>query len=184
MSYIAVAGMGTSVAGSIFGAIKSAKEQKANQAILNQQIAESKTDANKSFLDSATAKDATRVANENLVDTRKNVAGRAAVTGASDEAVVASNSSANKAYGDALSRIAGMGTSYQERAKSRTNSLLGEQMQINNQKAESASAMAANAGELVGTSAMMGGMAKPEAGAIAKTGGQGITGVNGEYIGE
>lgn len=162
MSFVAIS-VGTAavgLAGSVFGAIQSGQAAKANQKIINTQLGEARTDANRSFLDTATAKDAVRQANENLVDTRKNVAGRAAITGASDEAAVASNSAVTKGYNDHISRLAGMGTQYQQRGKDRVNSLLGVQMGINSQKGESASAMGANALNLAGTVAMSSGMGK------------------------
>lgn len=173
MSFVAVA-VGTGavgLAGSVFGAIKSGQAQKANQKILNGQLAEARTDANKSFLDTATAKDAVRQSNEALVDARKNVAGRAAITGASDESEVASNTAVSKTYNDAISHLAGAGTQYQQRAKDRTNSLLGVQMGINSQKGESAANVGANASNMAGTIAMTAGMSGGSSkSAIAKSG--------------
>lgn len=160
MSFVAVA-VGTGavgLAGSVFGAIKSGQANRANQRILNKQLTEARTDANRSFLDTATARDAVKQNNEALVDARKNVAGRAAITGASDESAVASNSAVTKNYNNAVSRLAGMGTQYQQRAKDRTNSLLGVQMGINSKQGESASALGANALGLAGTIAMTAGM--------------------------
>ena len=91
MTWVAVAGTGIGVAGKVFASIKAAKAAKENQAIIDRQLAEAKKDENQSFLDTSAAKDAVTRADENLVDERKNIAGRAAVSGASDEAVVAAN---------------------------------------------------------------------------------------------
>ena len=162
--------MGLGAAGKIFGSVKAAKAAKANQSIVDQQLAEAKTDENKSFLDSAIAKDAVKAQTEAAVDARKNVAGRAAITGASDEAVVAGNTGISKAYADGLSRIAGAGTAYQERAKSRKNQVLGMQMGINQQKAESAANISDAAGELMSAGTMMAGMTSPKPGKVASLG--------------
>jgi hypothetical protein len=168
-------GMGlgaVSMAGQIFGAVKAAKEQKKNQALLNTQVEQNQADynneANKSFLDTNVAKDAVRQANENLVDDRKAVAGRAAITGASDEANVAGQSNVTKNYNDSVSRIASLGTNYQDRAKSRFQAnrmaLQQQQAALNQQKADGAANLAGNAGDLLGTVTMGAGMNSPKAG--------------------
>lgn len=172
-----VAGVGLSLAGQAFGMAKAAKEQKANQALLNtqneQNEAEYNNEANKSFLDTSVAKDAVKVAKENLIDNQKQVAGNAAITGASDEAKVAGQSNVNKNYNDSVSRIASMATGYKERAKNRFQAtrmaLQGQQANLNQQKAEGAANLASNAGDLLGTVTMGAGMndAKP----IASSGG-------------
>lgn len=163
MVWAAAAGIGISAGAKVFSAIKAGKAAKENQKILDAQLAESKTDANKSFLDTSAAKDAVKLANESLVDDRKNVAGRAAITGASDESIVAGNAAVTKNHNAAISRLAGMGTEFQQRAKSRTNSLMGVQMGVNQQKADSAANLSDAAGELAGSAAMMSGMSSPKA---------------------
>ena len=175
MSFAAVAVTGVSVAGSIFGAIQSSRAQKAQQAILDQQLAQRKTDENRNFMDSTAGKEAQTAAHENLVDQQKNVAGRAAITGASDASVVASNSAAARGYGDTLAKIAGLGTSYQQQAKDRTMTIQNKQMALDQQKAESSANLAANAGQLVGSAVMASGMTSPKGDdAVKKTGGMGF----------
>lgn len=155
-----------SMVGQIFGAIKSGKEQDKNQALLDKQFEENQADydnsANKSFLDTNVAKDSVRTAKENLVDARKNVAGRSVITGASDEAKVAANTGAQKNYNDTISHIAGLGTQYQMNEKNayRANlrSLYGQQMGLNQQKSDGAGNLAANAGDLFSTLAYSSGM--------------------------
>lgn len=162
-------GMGlsaVSLAGQAFGMAKAAKEQKANQDLLNaqneQNQAEYNNEANKSFLDTNVAKDAVKVAKENLIDNQKQVEGNAAITGASDEAKVAGQSNVNKNYNDSVSRIASMATGYQDRAKNRFQAtrmaLQGQQANLNQQKAEGAANLASNAGDLLGTVTMNAGM--------------------------
>jgi len=148
---------GLSIAGQVFGAIKGAKQQKQNQQLLNTKQEENQADynmsANKSFLETNAAKDAVKAQNDALVDAQKNVAGRSAITGASDEAVVAGNTGVQKNYSDAISRLAGAGTQYQQNEKrmylARKDSLDGQQMQLNQQKADGAANLAGNAGDLM-----------------------------------
>lgn len=155
-----------SLAGQVFGAIKGAQEAKKNEEIINKEIEKNQADydlnANRSFLETNAAKDVMKVNKENLVDERKAVAGRAAITGSSDEAVTAANTGVNKNYNDSVSRLAGMGTQYQDRRKqmymNNRSRLFGQKMAVNAQKAEGASNLVANAGDLFGTLAFTSGM--------------------------
>lgn len=152
-------GAGLSVAGQIFGAVKGAQANKANQKLINTQMEENEADKNltvdRSFLETNAAKDAVRTANENLIDNQKRVEGNAAITGASDEGKVASQSAVNKNYNDVVSNIASNATQYQDNNRRMYNARKGQlnnlQMQFNNQKAESASNMAGNASDLLGS---------------------------------
>lgn len=163
-------GMGVSIAGQIFGAVKGAKEAKKNQALLDKKQEENLADynnsANKSFLDTNAAKDAVKASNEALIDNQKAVAGRSAITGASDEAVVAGNTAVNKAHNDTVSRIAAAGTQYQDNQKrmylGRKDALDNMQMGINNQKAEGAANLMSNASDLFSTVAFNSGMKEPK----------------------
>ncbi len=170
MTYIAVAGLGVSAATSIFSAVKSAKANKQKQAYIDKTAAENKAEfnnnANKDFLQTNVAKDAVKQQTQALEEDRKAVAGRAAITGGSDEAKLAGNTAANKTYQDGLSRLAGMGTNYQNQQKA---IYLGQKAQTDQQnlqmiddKAESASNLAANAGELASGSAALYGMNSPK----------------------
>lgn len=161
---------GISLAGQIFGAVKSAKAAKENEKILNGEIASNEADynntANRSFLETNVAKDVVKAVKDNTQEQLKDTAGRSVITGASDEAKVAANSAIQKNSNDALSRLASMGTSYQERAKdrylNRKGQLLSSKMAINTAKSESAANMADNAGGLL-TSAMFNTGMKPNA---------------------
>lgn len=148
---------GLSVAGQVFGAIKGAKQNNANQDLLNKKQEENKAEydlaASQSFLDTAAAKDAVKANKDAMIEGQKSVAGRSAITGASDEAVVAGQTGVQKSYNDAISRLAGAGTAYQDSQKrmynARKDSLDSQQMILNNQKAESASNLVQNAGDLM-----------------------------------
>lgn len=156
---LGLATTGLSVAGQIFGAVKGANQNDKNQNLINSQIEENEADKNltvdRSFLETNAAKDAVRTANENLVDNQKRVEGNAAITGASDEAKVASQSAVNKNYNDVISNIASNATQYQDNNRRMYNARKGQlnnlQMQFNNQKAESASNLAGNASDLLGS---------------------------------
>jgi uncharacterized membrane-anchored protein YhcB (DUF1043 family) len=162
-SLLGPVGMGASVAGQIFGAIKGAKAAKEQQTQLDKQQQENKSmfdnTANKDFLDTAAGKGAMKLNNENLLDAQKNIAGRSAITGASDEAAVAGQTGLNRNYNDAVSRLASMGTQYQQRAQDRymahKNVLDQRQSDLTAQKAESAAALVGNAGNLMTSSASM-----------------------------
>lgn len=157
---------GLSVAGQIFGAVKGANENEKNQNLLDKQINENETDYNlsgqQSFLDTNVAKDQVKKLDENLRDANKATAGRAVITGASDEAVVAANTGAQKNYNDAMSGLAGQATQYQDSKKrmylGRKDRLNGIQMGINSQKAENASNLVGNASDLFSTVTFNSGM--------------------------
>ena len=174
---------GLSVAGQIFGAIKGAQQNKANQNLLNKKQEENKAqydlNANQSFLDTAAAKDAVKANKDAMIEGQKAVAGRAAITGASDEAVVAGQTGVQKSYNDAISRLAGAGTQFQQNERrmynARKDALDSQQMVLNNQKAESASNLVQNAGDLMGSQVFGQGMndtPKFQTGMQARTAGQ------------
>lgn len=175
MAYIAVAGLGISAATSIFSAVKSAKAAKEKQKYIDKQAAENKAEfdnnANKDFLQTNVAKDAVKQQTEALQEDRKAVAGRAAITGGSDEAKLAGNDRARKTYQEGLSRLAGMGTNYQNQQRA---IYLGQKAQTDQQnlqmiddKAESASNLAANAGEMASGAASLYGMNSPKSGSLS-----------------
>lgn len=155
-------GMGLSAAGQIFGAIKGAKEKKKNQELLDKNQAENKASydlkANQSFLDTNVAKAEVTQAKDDLVDERKNVAGRAAVTGGSDESVVANNSRVSKNYNNRLANLSGMATGYQQNQEANYRNtkanLDNQQMSLNQQSADSAANLVENASGLASTAAL------------------------------
>jgi len=149
--------LGLSVAGQIFGAVKASKAAKESQQLLDKKQAENDAEyskaANQSFLDTATAKDAVKSQKDAVQDAQKAIAGRGAITGASDEAIVASNTGVQKNYSDSVSRLAAAGTQFQDSQKrmylARKDALDNQQMQINQQKSEGAANLMGNAGDLM-----------------------------------
>jgi len=168
MSFILVGTTAAATAASVFSSVKAGKANKANQALVDKQSAEDKAEkdmsANRSYLDTNEGKDAVKVAKEESQDSRKNIEGNAVITGASDEAKLAANSSSQKNFNNSVSHLAAAGTGYAERAKSRYQAskmaLLGQQQAINNQKAENAGNIAKNAASLASAGAGVAGMAK------------------------
>ena len=160
---------GISTAAQIFNTIKGAKANKKNQQQLNQQVSENEADynntANKSFLETNTAKDVVKKLDESVKDSQKSVAGRGVITGASDEASLAANSNTQKNYNNAVSGIAGEGTQYQDNQKrmylGRKDRLNAMQMQITDNKANSAANAASNASDLFSTVTYNSGMNDP-----------------------
>ena len=158
MTWVAV-GVGVGVGGMALSAFKGAKAKKNQTALLEKQKQENDSDfnnnANKDFLQTNVAKDAQKQMADNLEESRKNNAGRTAVTGGSDELKVAMNTGASKTYNDAVSRLAGAGTSYQNQQDSMhragRNSLNAQQGAIYNQNAESAANLGDNSASLVGS---------------------------------
>lgn len=161
---------GIGIASSVFGAIKGRREARKNQALLDKKQEENNAEYNlsakQSFLDTAVARDAVKEQKNQLENNQKAVAGRSAITGASDEANVAATTGVQKNYSDAISRLAGAGTQYQDNQKrmylARKDSLDSQQMQINEQNADSAANLVGNAGDLLGGLAMSEGLNSPK----------------------
>jgi hypothetical protein len=168
MDMLGPVGMGVSVAGDIYGAIKGAAERKKEQQQLEKQQEENKSlydlNASQDFLDTNAAKSAMTEAKQNQVEERKNIAGRAAITGASDEAQVAGNTAATNRYNNVVSRLASAGTPYQlhrEAMYRGTKNILDQQQRdIYRQNAENAASLVGNAGDLMKTAVYAEGMKK------------------------
>ena len=120
-----------------------------------------KTRINRDFLQTNAAKGVLEKVRKQYQTAEKGIAGRAAITGASDEAVIAQHSANNENLNDAVSNIAQNATNYQENAENQyqqsKGGILNAKMGINSAKAENAANLASNAGNLLGTAAMMSG---------------------------
>lgn len=107
-----------SLASSAFGNAKSAQ---ANKRIDNKLNADRREldywydkEYNKNYFDTDQAKSVIGTLKDNFRDTVDATKGKAAVTGASNEAVVGAMDSAQKNYSNALMRLAGYGTDYRD----------------------------------------------------------------------
>ena len=154
MAWVAV---GVGVGGMALSAFKGAKAKKDSTKLLKTQMEQNDADfnnnANKDFMQTNVAKDAQKQMADNLEESRKNVAGRGVIAGASDEAIVAGNTGANKTFNDGISRLAGAGTQYQNNQdamhRAGRNALNAQQATIYNQDAENASNLGDNSAGLV-----------------------------------
>ena len=155
-----------SLGGQLFGAIKGGQANNANEALLKQREEESnalfKSRINRDFLQTNAAKGVLEKIRKQYENADKGIAGRAAITGASDEAVVAQKTANNENLNDATSNIAQGATAYQDNAENQfeqsKNAMLSAKMGVNSAKAANAANLASNAGNLLGTAAMVHGM--------------------------
>ena len=156
-----------SAVGQIYGAFQGAKANRDQQRLIDEQRSENKAmyenNANKDFLDTNVAKDAeTRMGNE-LDNARDHNSAVGAITGATDEAKLASDTATNDTYNKGLSSLASQGTQYQNQQEAiyrSQNALLNQQQSsMYKQQAQSAGNLGANSGELLGTlgTSLMGG---------------------------
>jgi len=155
---------GAGFASQIFGGIKSAQANKAARAALDKQIEENQAiynnNVNRTFLDTAAAKGALERIRKQYERSNDIAESRGVVTGATPEAVIAEKSENNEALNDATSRIAEQGTAYQDsqtnQYRQTANQLTGAKIALDQQKAENAANLVSNAGNLLGSAAMLG----------------------------
>lgn len=155
---------GAGFASQIFGGIKSAQANKAARAALDKQIEENQAiynnNVNRTFLDTAAAKGALERIRKQYERSNDIAESRGVVTGATPEAVIAEKSENNEALNDATSQIAEQGTAYQDNQTNQyrqiANQLTGAKIALDQQKAENASNLIGNAGNLLGSAAMLG----------------------------
>lgn len=155
-------GLGAVSLGSqIFSAIKGGQANKANEELLRQQQEQNEAfyNNNQNFFDTNMAKSVLEKARERYQDNTKTSESKAEVTGASAEQQVAEKTANQKGYNDVVKNLASTGTRYtmdNERSyRNNLNRLMATKMQLNQQKADSASNAASNAGELFGSAAML-----------------------------
>lgn len=107
-----------SVLGQTFGQIKSGQEANKQQKYLDKRRDDLNTlfneQYNTPYLQTEEAQSALGALRTNIDKYQKRALGRAAVTGASDEAKIAANQGANEAMASAASDISGQGTGYKE----------------------------------------------------------------------
>jgi len=162
MSLTAALGV-ASLAGNIFGAVKGAQANKANQNLLNKEREENEAfynnRVNQDFLETNAAKGIFEKLRKNLKDANKQAENTKEVTGGTAESEIASKSANQENYNDAVNNLAQNATSYQTRQegiyrgeKSRLNN---EERRLNENKAQNAANLAGNAGNLMGTAASM-----------------------------
>ncbi len=147
------------------GAIKGAAANKKQQAFLNQRIADNEAafnlDAHQDFLDTNAAKSMVEKLRKDLKKRDETTDSKGEITGATAEQKIAEKTSHSDRYNDSLSRLAGMATQYQDRAKYRfernKNHLDNIQMQLNREKAQNASNLMGIGSSLLGTAGTLAG---------------------------
>nr|WP_320022107.1 hypothetical protein [uncultured Draconibacterium sp.] len=147
-----------SVAGKVFGAIKSGKANKANFRLLNEAKEDNEAfrnnTVNRDFMDTNAAKGVFTRLKKSLKDANKTVDSQAAVNGSTAEAEIAAKSKNQENFNNTTAKIAEGATAYQQqneqeyrRGKER---LLNAEMGLNQQKAQNAANLASNAASLAG----------------------------------
>lgn len=149
------------IGASIFSAIKSAQAVKRNKQLLDKQ--EEKQEAlynlNQNFMDTNVAKNIIEQARKSYLRNKQISDSSAAITGASAEQQIATETASNEGLNQAIGNLAGMGTQYEMQNQARYDNnlqrMLAQRMAMNDQQAESAANLASNASDLFGSSALL-----------------------------
>lgn len=149
------------LAGQIFGATKGGQANRANQRLLNAEKIDNEKfynlNSKQNFLDTNAAKGIFERLRKNVYNANKTVDSNAAATGATAEASIAAKSKNQENYNDAVNQLASKATDYQQNQEAiyrgEKARITGEQMDINNQKAQNAANLASNAGNLLSAAA-------------------------------
>lgn len=161
---ILTAGIGgaLSLAGMAYSAIKGAKANKANEALIREQEADNEAWYNnrRDYFDTVQGKSAIEQVREAYEDRAKRDANTAVVTGATGESEIAQKTAQNEAYNDAIQQIAAQGSQYAQQNegiyRNSMQNIYNMKMQMNQQKAQNAAALGQNVGNLMGTAAYAG----------------------------
>lgn len=154
---------GLSGAGTIFSAIKGGQATQEQNRLLKEQEEKNEAFYNKgqNFMETNLAKGVLERAREKYREDAKTAESKAEVTGASPEAEIAEKTARGKEYSDVVRNLAEAGTRYTQgqeyQYQNNLHRLLGLRMQLQQQKAESAANVAGNAGDLIGSTAMLSG---------------------------
>jgi hypothetical protein len=151
MSFIA-AGVGLSAVSAGAGLLKSGAANKRNRGLVKEQsnlLDETYlSDMNKRYLDTDEAQSFLSTLRDRMNTSNKEVNQTAAVTGGTDESVLAGRESNGRNYADSLNKLSAQGTRYTQGLKdsymSGKSSILGLQMSNNNAESKSGSNLFAN----------------------------------------
>ena len=155
----------SSLAGNIFGNIMSGKANNANRKLIEQQRQKNESfynnNVNRDFLETNAAKGLFERLRKNLYDNNKIINSTAAVTGASDEAVIAEKSRNQENYNDAVNQLASQATQYQQNEeqmyRNADQNLANQEMQLNANQAQNAANAVQNAAGVASAAANMAG---------------------------
>lgn len=157
MDPITIGAMAVGLGSQIFSAIRGGKANTANQNLINRQFAQNESfynnRANRDFLETNVAKGMFEKLRKNIDDNNKTIDSKAAITGATPEAVIAAKSKNQENYNEAVNSLADKATAYQTGQEAiyrgENSNLVNAQMGLNSQKANNAANVASNAGGLV-----------------------------------
>lgn len=151
-----------SLGGMVYSAIKGGQAANANEQLLSQQEEQNEAFYNNSrnYFDTVQGKSALEQVRQAYEDRTKRDANTAVVTGATAETEIAQKDSQNKGYSDAVRQLAAQGGEYSMRNegmyRQNLSNLVGQRMNLNSMKQESASNVSSNMGNLFSAGAMSG----------------------------
>lgn len=152
------AGLGAaSLAAQIFGGIKGGQANRATQDLLNKQMEENEAfynlNVNRDFLETNVAKGLMERLRKDFEKANKTVESKGEATGATAEEKIAEKSDLQENYNENVSRLAEGATGYQQGQEAmyrgEKGRLAGQQMELNQQRAEQAANLASNAGDVM-----------------------------------
>lgn len=156
---LAVAGLG----GQVFSHLLGARQNRNAQNLLNKQREENEAfynrNVNQDFLNTNAVKGMFEQLRKNVLDANRVTESKAVVTGATPEAEIAAKSRTQENYNDAVNQLAQQGTAYQQNQEAifrgEKARLTDQQIALHQQKAENASNVAANAGDLISSASAL-----------------------------
>ena len=153
---------------SFIGQQQAAKQAREAQRLVNNQIADltawKDIETNRPYLDTNAGRNVMTRAMDTYRNQARNARSAAAITGASDEAVVAQQAASQQALGDVMSNVAAQGTAREDQInnvyRSNLANLMAQKVGLIQQKAQSGANLATSAGSFlqgVGPSLLTGG---------------------------
>lgn len=144
-AFIGAVTAGLGLASSVIGGIKAGQQRKKQQEALNNEKEVVENNYNKDYYQDYTQRSDNQMLlknlKDNLMQTSKAEAGRAAVTGATPEAVAAAKQQSNDTLANATGQIAANGSAYKDNVMNRymnqRQNLLSQQSNLNQQSAAS-----------------------------------------------
>lgn len=147
---------GASVLSNIYSGYKNAQAVKEQQGLVNDfeaDIESAYNNSQRNFLETNAASGILTRSQQQLRDANKATENKGVITGATNENQIAAKTANQKGYADSLNRVASMGTAYQNQAEGRymaaKPAILGQKMNLLNNKIEGAQNNAVNSGNLL-----------------------------------
>lgn len=154
-----ILGLGAGLAGGIMGGIKSSKAAKAQQKLIDQQRAKNDAWYNRNYyqnyLDSKEAQSAIKRVEDTMRRRKQEAQATAAVTGGTQEAVLAQEENDQKLMGDVVGNLAARGDAIKRQVDAQKqamdNDIMGQQMKQYQMNEAGGSQLLANSGSLIGS---------------------------------